>query len=100
MKIVGKMLAFSSLKLSFEQFEILLAPTLFHRGGALDLAISLTPSLQDNLVCLSESTSMTTKWHQVSPKGSQMIPKRSLMVPDVSQMVTNDSQIVPLADTN
>ena len=56
---------------------IFLAPTLFHRGGALDRAISLTGLLtgsERNLLCLSESTSMTTKWHQVSPKCSQLIP--------------------------
>ena len=85
-----------------------LASTLLHRGGALDLAISLTHLLtdsQENLLRLSESTFMTTKWHQVSqmvqnnsrivPKDSQMVQNDSLYVPNDSKMVQNDSQTDP-----
>ena len=85
-----------------------LASTLLHRGGALDLAISLTHLLtdsQENLLRLSESTFMTTKWHQVSqmvqnnsrivPKDSQMVQNDSLYVPNDSKMVQNDSQADP-----
>ena len=65
---------------------------------------NLTHSLADsekNLLCLSESTSMTTKWHQVSPKWSQMIPKLSQIIPRWSQMtpkvfqMTQWSQLTP-----
>ena len=60
----------------------------------------LTGSLR-NLRCLSESTSMTTKWHQVSPKWSQMIPKWSQIILRWSQMthkvfqMTQWSQLIP-----
>ena len=56
----------------------------------------LTGSMADserNLLCLSESTSMTTKWHQVSPKWSQMIPKWSQIIPRWSQMTPMVSQM-------
>ena len=77
-------------------WKIFLAPTLFHRGGALDLAIWLTDWLghsERKLPCLFESTSMTTKWHQVFPKWSQMIPKLSQIIPRWSQMTPKVSQM-------
>ena len=61
---------------------IFLAPTLFHRGGALDLVISLTHWLTHslrNLLQLSVSTSIPTWWSQMTSKWSQMISKGSQM---------------------
>ena len=61
----------------FVEYMKFLAPILLNIEGALvDLPISLTDLLR-NLLWLSESTSMTTKWHHVSPNWFQMIPKWS-----------------------
>ena len=69
-----------------------LATTLFHRGGALDLAIWLTDWLTkkfDLPIWINQYD------YQMAPGVSQIVPNDSQMVPNHSQMVPNDSRSVP-----